>query len=189
MKRRPDPRWKVLRERTVYHAPPWIRVSLQALRLPDGRRVPSYHKVELPEYAVIVAFTPDGRILFERQYKHGLGAVALFLPGGLIARGEKPLVAARRELLEETGYRAARWKSLGAFTCNSNYGCGCAHFFVATGAHRVATPDSGDLEEMEILLLTRARASSALRTGKVRVVSAALGLSLALQGNVRAKRR
>jgi ADP-ribose pyrophosphatase len=135
----------------------------------------------LPDYAVIVASTRDGRILFERQYKHGLGAVALFLPGGLIARGEKPLVAARRELFEETGYKASRWKSLGAFVCNSNYGCGRAHFFVATGARKVADPNSGDLEEMEILFLTRSRAAAALRNGKIRVVSAALGLSLALQ--------
>ncbi|NUN93009.1 MAG: NUDIX hydrolase [Verrucomicrobiae bacterium] len=184
MKRSPLHPWKVLRERTVYRAAPWIRVSLQDVRLPNGRRVPDYHRVEMPEYAVIVACARDGRILFERQYKHGLGAVALFLPGGLVVRGERPLVAARRELLEETGYRAAHWKSLGSFICNSNYGCGRAHFFLATGARCVASPRSGDLEEMEILLLSRAQALVALRQGKIRAVSAALGLCLVLRAGI-----
>lgn len=181
MKSRPYAHWRVVRERTVYRAAPWIRVALQDVRLPNGQRVPGYHRVEMPEYAVIVAWMEDGRLLFERQYKHGIGAVSLTLPGGYLAKGERPLAAAKRELLEEVGARARRWRRLGSFTCNSNYGCGRAHFFVATGAHRIAPPHSGDIEEMEILALTRSEALSALRNGKVRVLSAALGLSLALQ--------
>jgi ADP-ribose pyrophosphatase len=180
MARPPLRRWKVLGEKTVYRAAPWIRVARQRLRLPDGRLVRDYHRVELADYAVIVARLEDGRLLFERQYKHGIGAVSLTLPGGYLAKGENPLAAAKRELLEEAGARARRWRRLGTFTCNSNYGCGRGHLFLATGVRRVAEPRSGDLEAMEFAFLTERRARAALRRGEVRALSAAAALGLAL---------
>lgn len=172
--------WKVLRERTVYRAAPWIRVARQRVRLPDGRVVDDFHRIELGSYAVVVARMADGRLLFERQYKHGIGAVSLTLPGGYLAPKEDPLAGAKREFFEETGCRARHWRSLGRFTCNSNYGCGRAHLFLATGVRQVAEPRSGDLEEMEFVLLTARQAAAALRSGRICALSAATALALAL---------
>jgi ADP-ribose pyrophosphatase len=102
-------------------------------------------------------------VLLLRQYKHGVGRVCLTFPGGYVAPGENPAVAAERELLEETGYRGSRVTTLGSFVTNANQGCNTAHLFRIDGCRRERDPDSGDLEEMELVhlapehLLTAAR--------------------------------
>lgn len=171
--------WQVLQSREIYAAAPWVRLSLQEVRLPDGRVVRDYHQIALPEYSVVFAETEDGRVLIERQYKHGIGEVTLMLPAGLIEPDEDPCQGAQREMLEETGYVADDWKPLGRFVPNSNYGCGRAHLFHARGARRVAEPNAGDLEEMEILLLTRDELFRAVREGRVHATAIAAAIALA----------
>jgi|DewCreStandDraft_4_1066084.scaffolds.fasta_scaffold74709_2 ADP-ribose pyrophosphatase len=171
--------WEVLASREVYASAPWISVNLQQVRLPDGRVVSDYHHIHLSDYTVIFAETTDGRVVVERQYKHGVGAVSLMLPAGRVEPGEPPLKSAQRELLEETGYAAEDWQSLGCFVPNANYGCGLAHFFTARNARQVAEPDSGDLEAMDILLLTRAELLEALRSGEIRLTSMAAAIAMA----------
>jgi ADP-ribose pyrophosphatase len=171
--------WEVLSTRTIYSAPPWVTLSLQQVCLPDGRVILDYHRLQLPEYCVVFAETIEGRVIVERQYKHGVGAVTLMLPAGLIEPGEAPLKAAQRELLEETGYQAADWQLLGSFVPNSNYGCGKAHLYLARQARRIAEPDAGDLEEMEILLLARDELFAAVRGGQIHATSVVAAIALA----------
>lgn len=173
--------WQVLDSREVFSAPPWVRITRQRVRVQDGRVINDYHQVCLPNYATVAAFTPDGKLIFERMYKHGLGRVALFLPSGGIDDGEQPQVTAQRELREETGYEASRWTSLGHYIVNSNQGCGTAHLFVARDAIRVADPQSGDLESMQIELLSHGEAMKALRSGEIGSMTTALTLMLATQ--------
>src|SRR5262245_60957605 len=122
-KSQPDPHapWEIVDRRAVYACPPWITVELQQIRLPDGRLIDDYHRSLLPDYAVMFVETADGHVVVEKQYKHGVGAVTLTLPAGLMKPEEDPLLAAKRELLEETGYEASEWRCLGQFVQNSNY--------------------------------------------------------------------
>ena len=140
--------------------------------------IDDYHKIQLLDFALIVAQTPEGKFLVERQYKHGLGQVALTLPAGALGNGENALLAAQRELLEETGYVSNDWQSLGRFTCNGNYGCGAMNLFAARNIHKVANPDSGDLEEMEILFLSTDELMTAVRDGKMPALSNAAAVAL-----------
>lgn len=135
--------------------------------------------MDLRDYAIVVALTPNGDVLLERVYKHGPGRVVLDLVAGVLEEGEDPLEAARRELLEETGYASEEWSRLGTFVVNSNYGCGRMHAFVAREARRVAEPSSDDLEEMELILRPLADAVADLRGGKFELLSAAAALALA----------
>lgn len=171
--------WTPLATREVFADPRWLRVLVQQVRLPDGRVIDDFYRVALPDYAVIVPFTDDGRIVVERHYKHGVGAVTLSAPAGMIGDGEAPLDGARRELLEETGYVADNWESLGTFTVNGNQGCGRAHLFRALGAHRVTDPASGDLEEIEVVLMTLAEIAVAMRKGDVHVLSSIAAIAMA----------
>jgi ADP-ribose diphosphatase len=173
--------WEVLDSQVVFHAPPWIEISRQKIRLPDGKMVEDYHQVRMTDFALVVASTADGRILVERQYKHGIGKVTLVVPAGAIHPGEAPTAAAQRELLEETGYAAEAWRSLGSFLLSANYGCATAHVFTAQNARAVAEPKSGDLEEMQILLLRPQELLQALEGGQVLALSSVAAILLATQ--------
>lgn len=171
--------WKVLESRRVYSAPPWCEIDVQRIRLPDGRIVHDYHWLKLPRYALVVCLDRQDRILFLEGYRHGCRRSTLSLPGGLVNARERVLVAAQRELLEETGYVATDWQRLGAFTPHNNSGAGRAYLFLARNAERQAAAKSGDLEETRVVRLTPAQAFRAVRDGQVATLSSAAALALA----------
>ena len=171
--------WEVVSAREAFASPPWIRIVQQQVRLPNGKVVEPYNRIELPDFSVIFAETADGKVVVERQYKHGLGRVSLVLPAGCIEKDETPLEAAQRELLEETGYQSDHWQKLGSFVCHGNYGCGQAHFFRADRAELVAEPNSGDLEDMEIVLMTPVDLVNAVAAGEVGLLGSMAAIVLA----------
>ena len=175
--------WVTLARHEVLDRRPWMRVWSEAVQLPDGRVVEDFSTIELPDYVVVVALTSDSRVVVERNYKHGPRRVCLNQPAGYLERDEEPLAAARRELLEETGYAAEEWVSLGGFANDGNRGCGRGFFYLARGARRVAQPDAGDLEEMVVELMGLEELVRAVRRGEVAVLSiaAAIGLAVAAQ--------
>jgi ADP-ribose pyrophosphatase len=172
--------WEVVESREVYSAPPWVTVNVQKVRLPDGRVVPDFHQLKLSEYVVVFAQTPDDRVVVTRQYRQGVGRVNLLLPAGHVEKGEEPLVCAKRELLEESGYAADEWQSLGSYVPNANYGGGMAHIFKCRNARKVAEPDSDDLEETQIELLSLEELREAHRRGDIAVLGIAATIALAL---------
>ncbi|HEX5503050.1 MAG TPA: NUDIX hydrolase [Thermomicrobiales bacterium] len=176
---RPTPHWQTLARREVADCRPWVRLWAEDVRLPDGRVIADFAAIDLPDYAMVVALTADGRVVVERNYKHGPRRVCLNLPAGYLEPGEEPLAAARRELLEETGYVADEWAFLGSFANDGNRGCGRGHFYLARGARRVAEPDAGDLEELAVELLPLAELARAVARGEVAVLSVAAAIGLA----------
>ncbi|MBD5800798.1 ADP-ribose pyrophosphatase [Azoarcus sp. Aa7] len=89
-----------------------LKVRRDRVALPDGSEsVREY--ITHPGAVVVVAVLPDGRLLFERQFRYPLRRAFLELPAGKIDAGEDLLACARRELREETGYEAGRWQYLG----------------------------------------------------------------------------
>jgi ADP-ribose pyrophosphatase len=171
--------WKILERSVVYRAEPWFTVERQKVELPDGRVVGDYHRISFPDCAGTVVQVEDGRYMAARQYRHGPGRVSLTLPGGALNPGESPLEGAKRELREETGYEAPSWKPLGTFTMNANYGCGTMYLFLATGAQRTAVANNDDLEESELVFLTRDELRAAIGSGEVAVLAAATAILLA----------
>jgi ADP-ribose pyrophosphatase len=172
--------WEIRESREVYAAPPWMTVSVQKVRLPDGREVADYHQLRLLDYVIVFAQTPEGRVVVMRQYRHGVRGVSLLLPAGQLEKGEAPLACAQRELREETGYRGSDWASLGSFVGDANYGAGRAHIFKCRNAHQVAAPESDDLETTELVLLSVEELQEAFRQGEVVVAGQALAVALAL---------
>lgn len=157
--------WRVLSESRVFSADPYLTVDAHSVELPDGRRVDDFYRVFMPDFAVVFPETADDRIIALRTYKHGAGRTGLIFPGGHLAARESPLAAAKRELLEETGYQASEWHALGHHVTNLNHHCQTASLFRATDCRRVAEPNSGDLEAMEVALLTRKQMFEAAGAG------------------------
>ncbi len=104
----------------------------------------------------------------------------LALPAGYLEPDEKPLNAAKRELMEETGYEADDWHSLGSYIVNGNQGCGKAHLFLATGAYQTKAINSDDLEETEILLMSQEEVIQSVIEGDMVTLGHVTAIALAL---------
>ncbi len=115
--------------------------------------------------------TDKGLFLIFRQVKYGLDGVSLAVVGGYITPGEDPLSAAKRELAEETGYHAVQWHDLGTYRVDPNRGIAQGHLFLALGAYPSTDPVQDDLEEQELLLMTRSELDKALSEGRFQVLA------------------
>ncbi len=151
------------------------------MELPDGRIIEDWAWVITPEFVNVAAVTPDGRFLCFRQTKYAISGVTLAPVGGYIERGEDPLIAAQRELLEELGQRSDDWVSLGQYAVDANRGSGVVHLYLARGVTPADTAArSDDLEEQEPVSLTRTEVVEALKAGQFKGLAWAAVMSLAL---------
>ncbi len=104
--------WTLVARTYLHQRPPWLVLRQDHLRLPGGAEIPEYWISEYPPWVNVVAVTAADDVVLIRQYRPGLGAVHFELPAGVIdATDGDTLVAARRELLEETGYGGGTWSS------------------------------------------------------------------------------
>ena len=145
--------WKTDASRTVFSAPPWVSVLEETVALPSGEIVEPFYRVKMRDFVCIYPEIDDGSVLTLTQYKHGPRCVSLTFPGGHLEDDENPLECARRELLEETGYEARSLAYLGGYTVNANQGCATGHLVRAQDCRKITSPNSGDLEEMEIVAM------------------------------------
>lgn len=123
--------WTTLDSRTAYENP-WIRVREDAVLRPDGERG-VYGVVELRSPAVfVVALTERDEVVLITQQRYTTGTVSVEVPAGA-TDGEEPLLAARRELREETGLAAAQWRALGSMYALNGVADAREHVFLATG--------------------------------------------------------
>ncbi|MGA9532474.1 MAG: NUDIX hydrolase [Anaerolineales bacterium] len=171
--------WKTVDSRLLLDRSPWLRVHADDVQLPDGRVVEDYLRLETPDFVVIVPEDSTGRIGLVRSYKRGPDQVDLQPPAGMIEAGESPLAAGQRELLEELGCRADEWRSLGRYVLAGNMRGGYAYVFLATGCDTVAEPDSGDLEEQQVIWMERSQIERIWRNGQLAQLGSAAALGLA----------
>jgi ADP-ribose pyrophosphatase len=91
-----------------------LRLALEQVPLPDGTST-TKEIIEHPGAVVILPFLDEQRVCLVRNYRYTIGQTLLELPAGTMTPGEPPEETARRELAEETGYRAASWMRLREF--------------------------------------------------------------------------
>ena len=172
--------WETVSKTTVLDHGKFLTVESHVVKLPDGRTIPDWAWVIAPDAAIVLAVTPDGQFLCFRQTKYAVEGTTLAPVGGMLEPGEAPLDAARRELLEEMGYEAEEWIALGSYVLDPNRGIGTMHLFLALGAKWVGEPDSDDLEEQELVILSRSEIEAALKAGEFKVLAWAAAVALAL---------
>jgi ADP-ribose diphosphatase len=173
--------WKTKSRKTVLDEKPWLTVELHTVELPNGRIIPNWPWVITPDYINVIAVTENEQFICFRQVKYGIEGTTLSVVGGYINEGEEPLAAAQRELLEETGYEASDWLSLGSYLVDPNRGIATGYLFLARQARYVTPRDADDLEEQELLLLTREEVESALEQGEIKVLAWAATIAFALR--------
>lgn len=172
--------WRTLARTVILEHSSYLTVENHTIALPDGRTIENWPWIITPAFVNIATIDQQGRFLCFRQTKYAVSETSLAPVGGYLEPGEEALATARRELLEETGYQAPEWTDLGQYAVDGNRGSGVAHLFLARGAQRVCDPFADDLEEQELLLLSRADLIAALADGEFKVVSWAAVMALAL---------
>ena len=173
--------WKTKTRQTILDQRPWLLVENHTVELPDGRLIPDWPWIITPDYVNVVAVTADERFLCFRQVKYGLEGTTLGIVGGFVEQAEEPLRAAQRELLEETGYESTDWIPLGSYRVDPNRGVAMGHLYLARQARYVTPRNADDLEEQEIILLSRSETEAALAGGEFKVLAWAACLALALR--------
>ena len=172
-------KWSVSDERTILDHP-YLKVSFQNVRLPDGRQIQDWPFVRARDYVNALVLNPKGHCLILEGYKHGLGRESWQVLGGYLENNEEPLAAVQRELLEETGYRSNEWQHLGSFVVDANRYVGTGHFYLALNAQKVTEPDHDDLEAFTIRWEHPAEIFQALKDGRVAIMSYAINIALGL---------
>ena len=173
--------WKTNSRILVLDNTPWLTVEHHTVELPDGQVISNWPWVKTPDYINVVAVTEDEQFLCFRQVKYGIKGVTLAIVGGYINEGEEPLSAAKRELREETGYVAEDWVSLGSYLVDPNRGIATGNLFLARNAHYVIARDADDLEEQELIFLSREQVEAALERGEFKILAWAAAVAFALR--------
>ena len=149
-----DLKWKTLKSEYLFKDL-WFTVRNDTCERPDGKIVSPYYVYEFPTWVTAVALTEDGRVILERQYRHGIGETNYETPGGCVDDTDKSYEEAiARELLEETGYEFTHYEYLGKTCANPSTNNNWMHIYLATGGKKVKEQVLDDNEDIDIHLVT-----------------------------------
>lgn len=149
--------WKTLSSEYLVRAP-WAVLRKDVCEMPNGHVVPEYYVLEYPNWVNMVAVTEDGDFILVKQYRHGAGEFVLEVPGGVIDPGEDAIDAARREMLEETGYAFDNVQELVNLFPNPATSNNITTTFLMTGGTKVQEQNLDEQEEIEVMLVSAAEA-------------------------------
>ncbi len=99
--------WETLSRKIILDHNKFLTVENHTVKLPNGQIIPDWAWVIIPDAAIVLARTEDGRFLCFRQTKYAVEGTTLAPVGGMLEPNEVPLDGAKRELLEETGYESS----------------------------------------------------------------------------------
>ena len=166
---------KVLASRTIRDA--WPPITEDEVELANGVRR-NWVRFHFGTSSAVLPLTQDGKVVLTHEYRHGLGRIAVALPGGSAEDGESPESCARRELLEETGLEVGKLMHLYSGNSLTGYLSGTLHLFFAKDCK--ATGRAPDPEEVESLLyLSPTQALDRARRGEFESTVLALAILLA----------
>ena len=167
-----DLEWEEIKRETIIHDE-WIDLRKSAYRFPDGTVFEPFYSYSRRDYVVIVATDEEGNYICVRQYRQGIKEVTTEFPAGGIERkdgkeyagrampgassddaSEDILEAAKRELLEETGYVSSEWEHLLTIPSNATISDNYAYIYAARNCRRVSSQDLDVTEFLNVCLHT-----------------------------------
>ena len=154
-----------------------ISLRLQEVTLPNGFKV----KLELikhPGAALVVPFLSAARILILRQFRPVINSYLYELPAGTLDAGETPLECAKREIIEETGYRADKFYFLGDIYPVPGYSSEKISIYKARGLKKVSEVKGAADEVLENHVFTRRELKAVFKAGRLKDAKTISALAL-----------
>jgi len=145
-------KWELLQSEPVYESP-FVTVLREKLKRSDGKVVADYYSVKRRDAAFIVALTAERQVPLVFQYKNGVKEVIWELPAGFVEEREHPEEAAKRELLEETGFSGDKPLLLGTFAPNPSISNNRNFVFLIRNAVKAGEQKLDENEEIEVKLV------------------------------------
>lgn len=158
--------WKVVDSKYIIQEP-WATLRVDRLMMPNGNIKEEYYILEYPSWVNMVALTEEGQLVMVRQYRHGPQEVMVELPAGVVEVNEDPAFAARRELLEETGYAFDDCKYICKLYANPATSGNLTYTYLLTGGKKVQEQELDDSEDIEVVLMSVAEAKQLLFENKL----------------------
>ncbi len=169
-----DGRWRTLGREYVYRSP-WCSFRVDGVELPGGQAI-EYGVLESGGFAAVVALTGGGDVVLVRQWRQPLGAFTLELPSGGVEAGEDAGEAARRELLEEAGYRAEGLERLTSVHTSTGRSTEVGHVFRCLAVKDGRGPAPEPTEFIRVVEVPFGEALGMVRDGHISDAATVLGL-------------
>jgi ADP-ribose pyrophosphatase len=141
--------------------------KIRATSPSEPGKVGEFVYIDAPDWVNVIALTDDDQVVLIEQYRHGVGAVTLEIPGGTVDAGEDGVTAGLRELAEETGYTGDDVRMIGTVTPNPAILNNICTTLLVTGAKRTCETDLDAMEEIAVRLEPLERIPDLIREGKI----------------------
>ncbi len=136
------------------------------LRLPNGVEG-EWECIRHPGGALAVPVTPEGKLVLVRQYRFACAGRLLEFPAGTVEANEDPAETIKREIEEETGYKAGKWQNLGKFPLAPGYSDEYIYAFLAQDLEKLDIPPQQDEDEdIEVVLMSSQELEEAILAGE-----------------------
>lgn len=147
---------------------PWLTVRRDSLKLANGKLNPEFYVLEYPSWVNVTAITEDGMFVMIRQYRHGLGQYGTELCAGVVEKGEEPLEAAKRELMEESGFGGGEWELQCVISGNPSTTNNLTYCYLARGVRLMGEQHLDPTEDVEVVMMTRDEVYDLLASDKMK---------------------
>ena len=144
-------KWKTLESKISFESK-WFKIRQDKVQLPNNKVLDDYYVWLQGDIALVVPITSNNEFVLVRQYKHAVGTTMIEYPAGFVGDQEMPEDAARRELLEETGYNSDEFSLLTVFSESPTKVVGKTYVFLARNVRQEAQQELDENEEIEVMV-------------------------------------
>ena len=154
--------WELISRKDVYDGSPYVKVSIDTVKLPNGQIIDDYHRIEVQNAVMLLVENDKNELLVYKEYRHGVAEVSYTFPAGGIEEDETLEKASRREFLEETGLIFKKYKLLKNYIVSGSYMFGELNFIQIQNIEKVSDAISKDIENPEHIWITKEQVKKAV---------------------------
>lgn len=158
--------WNIFKSDYIYKSR-WLTVRKDAVQTDKGIEIDDFYILEYPTWVNVIAINQEGKYIIEEQYRHGIRQRVFELCAGVCETKEDPYDAAKRELLEETGYSGGEWSLIGKYAPNPNSMDNWCYSFLAEGVIKTQEPHQELTEDIQLYQFSTKELLNLMQSGKI----------------------